>query len=233
MSGARPARPLRARAPEPGDASRWVPRTDDLADLSIAASTCRGCELWRDATATVFGEGPASARVMLVGEQPGDREDREGRPFVGPAGRILVRGLDAAGLSRDDVYVTNAVKHFRHEQRGKKRIHRKPTLAHVRACEPWIREEIRIVEPAVLGLMGSTAARAVLGEAVRITEDRGRVFPTPFGRPAVITVHPSAILRIRDGEDRDAALASFVDDLRLAAREAARGSGVRGVRPVV
>jgi uracil-DNA glycosylase len=170
----------------------------------------------------VVGEGPSSAVVMLVGEQPGDVEDQRGRPFVGPAGRLLDRALDAAGGSRDEVYVTNAVKHFRHEQRGKKRIHRKPNLAHLRACAPWIHREIEIVRPSILGLMGSTASRAILGVDVRVMEERGQVRPTPLGPRAVITIHPSAVLRLRDSAERESAFQGFVTDLRTTFAESRR-----------
>ena len=198
------------------DATPWVPRDAGLGDLRRAALECRGCELWRDATGTVFGEGPSDATLMLVGEQPGDREDREGSPFVGPAGRILDRVLETVGLRREEVYVTNAVKHFRHEERGKKRIHRKPTLAHLRACEPWLREEIAVVRPAVMGLLGATAARAILGHDVRIGDRRGVPEPTAFGPLAVVTAHPSSVVRERDEERRDEAFAALVADLRVA-----------------
>jgi uracil-DNA glycosylase family protein len=204
------------------DASPWVPRGAALGDLRRDACACRGCDLWRDATQTVFGEGPPDASLMLIGEQPGDREDREGSPFVGPAGRMLDLALEAVGLRRDEIYVTNAVKHFRHEERGKKRIHRKPTLAHLRACEPWVREEISAVRPAVLGLLGATAARAILGRDVRIGEHRGAVEPTAFGPPAVITAHPSSIVRERDAERREEAFAALVADLQVAAITAQR-----------
>jgi uracil-DNA glycosylase len=157
---------------------------------------------------------------MLIGEQPGDHEDRTGEPFVGPAGRVLDQALQAVGLSRDEVYLTNAVKHFRHEDRGKKRIHRKPNLAHLRACAPWIREEIAIVRPQVLCLLGATAGRAILGEEVRVGERRGKPVPTRFGPMAVLTAHPSSIVREREEDRRLEAFESLVGDLRMALAEA-------------
>ena len=202
------------------DASPWVPEGADLQQLRAAAHACRGCELWQDTTQVVFGQGADTARLMLVGEQPGDREDRSGEPFVGPAGRILDQALETLGVQRDDVYLTNAVKHFRHEDRGKKRIHRKPNLAHLRACAPWIREEIAVVRPHALCLMGATAGRAILGEDVRVGERRGTPTPTSFGPTAVLTVHPSSIVRERDEGRRAEAFDSFVADLRIAFTEA-------------
>lgn len=157
---------------------------------------------------------------MLIGEQPGDREDRTGEPFVGPAGRILDQALGAVGLSRGDVYLTNAVKHFRHEDRGKRRIHRKPSLAHLRACAPWIREEIAAVRPKVLCLLGATAGRAILGEDVRIGERRGTPEPTRFGPMAVVTAHPSSIARERDEDRRLEAFEAFMADLKVALAQA-------------
>jgi DNA polymerase len=203
-------------------AQEWVPHRGGIERLREAAQECRGCELWRDATQTVFGDGPAAVRMMLVGEQPGDREDLAGEPFVGPAGGILDRALEAAGIDRGDVYLTNAVKHLRFEERGKRRIHRKPDVAHIEACHPWLEAELERVDPAVVVCLGATAARAVLGRAVRIGEERG----TPLeagGRQAVVTVHPSSILRLREREERDAALEGLVADLGVAA-EAARES---------
>ena len=164
----------------------------------------------------MFGEGPARASIVLVGEQPGDREDLEGRPFVGPAGRVLDRALDQIGLGRDDVYVTNVVKHFRWEQRGKKRIHRKPSLTHIRACEPWLREELRLVAPDVVVLMGDNAAQAVLGRDFRVTEHRGELVETDLPSRVTATVHPSSILRVADEDERKASFEAFVHDLAAA-----------------
>ena len=202
------------------DASAWVPVGAGLTGLRRAAQECRGCELWREASRAVFGEGPRDARLMLVGEQPGDREDTEGRPFVGPAGHLLDRALTEVGLERAEVYVTNAVKHFRWEQRGKKRIHRKPDLAHVRACDPWLREELRVVAPRVVLLLGATAGQAVLGSGFRVTRDRGRFLDAPIDALVTATVHPSSILRIRGSQERSDAFEGFVADLRSAATAA-------------
>jgi uracil-DNA glycosylase len=165
----------------------------------------------------VFGEGPSDARILLAGEQPGDVEDREGRPFVGPAGRVLDDALAAVGLDRRRVFLTNVVKHFRWEmQRGKKRIHRKPGLAHVRSCEPWFREELRVVDPEVVVLLGATAAQAVLGPGARVTELRGRPVSAPLDAVVVVTVHPSSILRTRDHDAKREAFEALVEDLRVA-----------------
>jgi uracil-DNA glycosylase len=202
------------------DASPWIPADAGLAELRQASQDCRGCDLCREAKQTVFGRGPVGAPLMFVGEQPGDREDRDGEPFVGPAGRILDRGLAMVGMGRDEVYITNAVKHFRHEERGKKRIHRKPNLAHLRACAPWIREEIERVGPGVLCVLGATAGRAILGVEVRIHDRRGVPEPSRFGPVAVLTVHPSSIVRERDERRRDTAFEEFVADLRVAIAEA-------------
>jgi DNA polymerase len=200
-------------------AARWVPDGGGLSALRAAAPDCRGCELWEPATQVVFSAGPASARIVLVGEQPGDREDREGAPFVGPAGRLLDRAVEEAGIDREGVYVTNAVKHFRFARRGRRRIHERPEVAHIAACGPWLRAELAVVAPAIVVCLGATAARAVLGRPVRIGAERGRVLDETRP-PALVTTHPSALLRIRDDADRDAALAAFVADLRVA-REAA------------
>lgn len=205
---------------EPGrpGAERWVPDDADVPRLREAVQGCRGCELWAEATQAVFGDGADRARIMLVGEQPGDREDLAGEPFVGPAGRVLDEALDAAGIDRESVYVTNAVKHFRFEQRGKRRIHDKPAVAHIDACHPWLEAELATVDPAVVVCLGATAARAVLGRTVRIGAERGK--PIRHGeRTVVITTHPSSILRLRDADERKAAQGSLTDDLRLASRE--------------
>ena len=206
-------------------AGRWVPQGAGLDELAEAAQACRGCELWAPATQAVFGEGSATAALMLVGEQPGDREDRSGEPFVGPAGLLLDRALEAAGIAREDVYVTNAVKHFRFEERGKRRIHRSPAVGHVVACAPWLDAEVDAVDPAVIICLGATAARAVLGRTATIGQERGRLQPAR-GRLALVTVHPSALRRIRGTADRDAALEALVGDLRTAG-EAARKEGAR------
>ena len=205
-------------------AEEWVPAGGALDELRLAAESCRGCELWRDATQVVFSRGRETASMMLVGEQPGDREDLEGVPFVGPAGRLLADAVDAAGIPRDRVYVTNAVKHFRFERRGKRRIHEKPAVAHIVACHPWLEAEFEAVDPEVIVALGATAARAVLGRTVRIGQVRGRVLPPDPAAPAsalpaptVVTTHPSALLRIDDAADREAAFGLLVEDLRTAA----------------
>jgi uracil-DNA glycosylase len=179
------------------------------------AASCTRCPLYAAATQTVFGEGPVRPRWMLIGEQPGDQEDLAGRPFVGPAGRILDRALTAAGIDRDDTYVTNAVKHFKFESRGKARIHKKPDRSEVAACRYWLDREFELVEPALLVLLGATAAQAVLGPSFRVTRDRGQVIEREGLPPLVATIHPSAVLR---GDDREAMFEGLVADLRIAAR---------------
>jgi uracil-DNA glycosylase family protein len=200
-------------------AQQWVPEDPDLDRMREAVQGCRGCELWRAATQAVFGDGAPAARLMLVGEQPGDREDLEGEPFVGPAGRVLAQALEAAGIDRKDVYVTNAVKHFRFEERGKRRIHRRPDAGHITACRPWLDAEVAAVDPDVVVCLGATAARAVLGRVVKIGAERG----TPIesgGRITVVTIHPSGVLRLRDSGERSEAIAGLAADLRLAAQVA-------------
>ena len=162
----------------------------------------------------MFGEGPRGARVLMIGEQPGDAEDLAGRPFVGPAGKVLDRAMEEAGLVRSDIYVTNAVKHFHNEPRGKKRIHRKPNLSHVRACAPWLRAELAAVQPEIVVALGATAVQALLPRDVRVTADRGRIVPSELGPPVLVTVHPSSILRAAD-EDRATAMRAFVRDLGI------------------
>jgi uracil-DNA glycosylase len=199
-------------------AEDYVPEQHTLPSLRAAAAGCKGCDLWEAATQTVFGEGAAGATLMLIGEQPGDREDVEGRPFVGPAGRILDEGLEAAGIPRSNVYITNAVKHFRWVRRGKRRLHEKPSSQQIRACRPWLDAEVEAVRPRLLVLLGATAAQSILGPTFRVTQHRGKVIPTPLGTPAVPTVHPSSILRAPDEASRAEAMAAFVSDLRSAAR---------------
>jgi DNA polymerase len=187
--------------------------------LAHDAADCRACDLWRNATQTVFGQGPANAELMLVGEQPGDREDLAGQPFVGPAGRVLDDALAAAGIDRERVYVTNAVKHFKWRARGKRRIHDKPNRAEVAACRQWLDGELAVVQPRVLVLLGATAAQALLGTGFRVTRERGRpIDDTEFARHVVATVHPSAIVRIRDRAERAEAERGLAADLRLAAQ---------------
>ena len=189
----------------------------DLEQLPHDAAACRACELWRDATQTVFGEGSAEAELMLVGEQPGDHEDLAGHPFVGPAGRVLDEALAAAGIDRDDIYVTNAVKHFKWRARGARRIHDKPNRMEVAACRPWLDSELAVVQPRVLVLLGATAAQALLGTAFRVTRERGRpIAGTPFAEQVVATLHPSAILRVRDHAERREAKRGLAADLRTA-----------------
>ncbi|WEG07674.1 UdgX family uracil-DNA binding protein [Microbacterium horticulturae] len=201
--------------PDRPGAGAWLPATDDIEGLCEAAQSCRGCELWREATQTVFGDGSAPAELMLVGEQPGDREDLAGEPFVGPAGHVLHDALEAAGIRPDSVYTTNAVKHFRFEQRGKRRIHQSPQVAHIRACHPWLEAEVGAVDPRTIVCLGATAARAVLGRTVRIGQERGRMQEAE-GRRVMVTAHPSAILRVRDERERASAFDALVADLRAA-----------------
>ncbi|HEX7173229.1 MAG TPA: UdgX family uracil-DNA binding protein [Candidatus Limnocylindria bacterium] len=188
-----------------------------LAELRDLARGCRACELWRNATQTVFGDGPARARVLIVGEQPGNSEDLEGAPFVGPAGRLLDRALVEVGIDRETVYVTNVVKHFkwRRAPSGKRRIHQKPDRAEVEACRPWLEAEVSRIRPELIVCLGATAAQALLGREFRVTRDHGRLLDSDLG-PAVATIHPSAILRARD-DARDEAYGGFVEDLRAVA----------------
>ena len=203
---------------EPNDATPFLPERRSLSALREAAAGCRGCHLWRGATQTVFGEGLKRARVMLVGEQPGDKEDLAGKPFVGPAGRELDRGLEAAGIARADAYVTNVVKHFKFEERGRRRIHQTPKRFEIEACEPWLREELKVVGPHVLVLLGATAAKALLGSAFRLTQHRGELLDSELAPVVTATVHPSAILRARDDEARYAEREAFAEDLRVVAQ---------------
>jgi DNA polymerase len=208
---------------ETGSAAAFLPERLSLATLREAARGCTACPLWRSGTQTVFGEGKKRARLLLVGEQPGDREDREGRPFVGPAGRLLDEALVEAGIDRGDAYLTNVVKHFKWQARGTRRIHQKPNWSEISACRPWVEAEIAVVKPDVLVCLGATAAQALLGRHVRVTRDRGRLLECELAPVAVATVHPSSILRARDSEERQREQALFVDDLRLAARAAEAG----------
>jgi DNA polymerase len=194
-------------------AADFLPDKVTLKALEQAAETCRGCELYKDATQTVFGKGRRSARLMLVGEQPGDKEDREGEPFVGPAGRLLDRALEEAGIDRAEAYVTNAVKHFKWKPRGNRRLHQTPRAGEIEACKPWLRAEVQAVEPEAVLAMGATAARSLFGPKVKVTKDRGRPLESPLAPLAAVTIHPSAILRLRDHDEREAELAGFVADL--------------------
>ncbi len=201
---AAPARPLDAE--------------DALQHVRMEALSCRACPLWKGATQTVFGEGPAPAPLMLVGEQPGDKEDLAGLPFVGPAGQVLDRGLDDAGVDRRAVYVTNAVKHFKFLQRGKLRLHQKPVTPEIRACRPWFERELELVQPQLVVAMGATAAQSVFGKAMPIGRNRGRVLELYNGMSALITVHPSYLLRIPEPDRKEEEYRMFVADLRLAGK---------------
>jgi DNA polymerase len=198
-------------------AEQFLPARITLPSLQRAARECQGCPLFRDATQTVFGEGPANASMMLVGEAPGDAEDLRGKPFVGPAGRLLDEVLESAGIDRDRVYLTNAVKHFKFELRGKRRIHKKPGAREVRACLPWLEKEIDVLKPAVVVCLGATAAQALLGADVRITKHRGKVIPSSLTARVLATIPPSAILRQPTAEARDAEKLHLIADLKVAA----------------
>jgi uracil-DNA glycosylase len=206
------------------DASAYLPERKTLPALRRAVQECHGCDLWRDATQAVFGEGPAKAELMLVGEQPGDREDREGKPFVGPAGLLLRRALDEAGIDFDSTYVTNAVKHFKWRPQGKRRLHQTPRAGEISACRPWLQAEVEVVSPRALVGMGAVAARALFGTKVRVTKDRGRLLDSPLAPLATVTVHPSAVLRARDRPERHAAFAELVDDLEAVSKALAGDS---------
>jgi DNA polymerase len=196
------------------------PPTTDMSALRAAAAGCTACPLWRNATQTVWGDGADRPDAVLVGEQPGDEEDRAGAPFVGPAGRLLDRALVDAGLPRERCWVTNAVKHFKWTARGKRRIHERPNSREVAACRPWLEVELASLEPRVLVCLGATAAAAVLGPKVRVTRDRGRIVASPFAERTLMTIHPSAILRAPDDDTRRAEYARFVKDLEIAAQSA-------------
>ncbi|MEU6218678.1 UdgX family uracil-DNA binding protein [Streptomyces sp. NPDC047022] len=226
------------------DATPYLPsRRAGLPGLRRAAAHCRGCPLYEEATQTVFGDGDTSARVLLLGEQPGDQEDRQGRPFVGPAGRVLTRALEDAGIPPEDTYVTNAVKHFKFtvQDRGKRRIHKPPTLREISACRPWLAAELRVVSPQVVIALGGSAGKALLGSSFRVSEQRGALLPWPDPdgsgdhgdaaatvRGLVATIHPSAVLR---ADDRDAMYAGLVSDLRVAADVLSDMEHVRRAHP--
>lgn len=205
-----------ARARATGSAQDFLPESLTLSGLHDAAAGCKGCHLWQLGTQTVFGEGPEDAKVMFIGEQPGDQEDRAGRPFVGPAGRLLDEALEAAAIDRSTAYVTNAVKHFKWQARGKRRIHQKPNATEITACRPWLDAELAVVQPRVLVLLGAVAAQALLGHQFRVTQDRGKLLESDLAKAVLATVHPSSILR-GEPEDRERNFAAFVDDLRTAA----------------
>jgi uracil-DNA glycosylase len=204
-------------ADEPNDATPFLPERLSLQALRDAASGCRGCHLWRPATQTVFGEGRKASRVMLVGEQPGDKEDQAGEPFVGPAGRELDRGLEAAGIARAEAYVTNVVKHFKFEERGRRRIHQTPKRFEIDACRPWLDAELDVVKPQALILLGATAAKALLGSSFKVTQHRGELLDSELAPLVSATIHPSAILRSRDDAERAAEREAFAADLRAVA----------------
>jgi uracil-DNA glycosylase len=199
------------------DATPFLPERNSLSSLRKAAADCRGCHLYAPATQTVFGEGRKRAELMLVGEIPGDREDRAGRVFVGPAGRELDKALEAVGIARADAYITNVVKHFKFEERGKRRIHQKPKKGEIDACMPWLRAELDVVRPTALVLLGATAGKALLGSSFRLGEARGRPIESELAPFVTATIHPSAILRARDDDTRHAERRAFTDDLRAVA----------------
>jgi len=207
-----------AKHPDPAAAEERAEAADDLLQLKRDALECRACPLWAPATQTVFGEGSRGAPILLIGEQPGDQEDLAGRPFVGPAGKILDRALSDAGLDRSRAYVTNAVKHFKFEPRGKRRLHKKPTVGEIRACAPWLEGELILVAPKIVVMLGASAAQAMLGRSASVMKQRGRVFDLPGGRHGLVTVHPSYLLRLQGDDERHEAYQDFVRDLRLAVR---------------
>jgi DNA polymerase len=220
---------MRSRREPAASAARFIPAHPTLGSLRQAAAECTACDLYRLGTRTVFGEGRRKAAIMLVGEQPGNDEDLVGRPFVGPAGKLLDRALAEAGIDRDECYVTNVVKHFKWRLRGKRRIHDKPNAAEVEACRPWFDAELEVVQPDVVVCLGATAAQALLGRQFRISVDRGKFVPSPLAPRVFATIHPSALLRMPDEQSRHAEMRRFVDDLKVLAR-AVRPGPSRGDR---
>ena len=200
-------------------AAEFLPKRRDLESLRAAARSCEGCDLYKNATQTVFGEGAEHANIILVGEQPGDMEDRQGHPFVGPAGRMLDKALAEARISRDEVYITNAVKHFRWIQRGKRRLHQKPAVRQIMACKPWIESEMESIHPKLLVCLGATAAQSILGRVVPIGQARGKFLNGQRGEAVFITIHPSAIFRQREKSEREEEYRRFVADMRLVERK--------------
>jgi DNA polymerase len=196
------------------DASRYLPKTKSLTALRKAVQKCRACDLYKNATQAVFGAGSASARIVFVGEQPGNEEDRQGLPFVGPAGKLLDRALVEAGIDRSEVYLTNVVKHFKFEERGKRRIHKKPNSAEINACRPWLEAEISVIKPTMIVCLGATAAQALLGRTYRLTKERGKFTRNERAPYVTATIHPSAILRAPDEEQRHQQYKELVDDLK-------------------
>jgi uracil-DNA glycosylase family protein len=205
-------------------AATYLPEKLSLPQLREAVQGCRGCDLYRNATQAVFGEGARHAEVMFVGEQPGDKEDLAGTPFVGPAGQLLDRALEEAGIDRSQTYVTNAVKHFKWQARGKRRIHQKPSWSESKACRPWLEAELELVQPMVVVALGATAAQSLLGRDFRLTKHRGELLESDIAEHVTATVHPSAILRQQDENSRREEFAAFVEDLRSAARAARRST---------
>src|SRR3954470_10155843 len=199
-------------------AAPFVPKSTSIRTLTAAAHECRGCDLYKAATQVVFGAGPNNARVVFIGEQPGDQEDRQGAPFVGPAGAMLDKALEDAGIPRTDVYLTNAVKHFKWEPRGKRRIHKKPRASEIKACRPWLEAELRAIKPQLVVCLGATAAQSVLGSQFKLMQNRGRMAASPLAEHVIATIHPSAVLRAPDAEGRRAAYASLVADLKVVAK---------------
>jgi uracil-DNA glycosylase family protein len=207
--------------PDKTSAADFLPPRLTLKSLREAAAICRGCDLYKNATQTVFGEGPRRAQVMMIGEMPGDQEDQQGHPFVGPAGRLLDEAIAEAGLDRDEVYITNAVKHFRWEPRGKRRLHKKPSARHVQACKPWLEAEHAVLKPPVIVCLGATAAQALLGSQFRMTQHRGEFLPSAWSKLTLVTHHPSAILRAPEKQDRVRKRGELIDDLHLIAKRLA------------
>ncbi len=197
---------------------------ESLDEVRATAAGCQACDLWKLGTQTVFGEGSETSELMLVGEQPGDKEDLAGRPFVGPAGRILDQALEEAGIDRSTVYVTNAVKHFKWEARGKRRLHKRPDTTEIAACRPWLDKEIELVAPKVVVCLGATAAQSLLGRSFKVTKQRGELFPQLAGHVITATVHPSSILRAPDAATRESEMAAFTEDLRVVAKHLQRAS---------
>ena len=207
-----------AKRSKPDPANPLLPLHGNLEDLKKAAKNCQACDLWKRGTQTVFGEGAPNAKIMFVGEQPGDQEDLEGRPFVGPAGKLLDRALEDAGIDRKKVYVTNAVKHFSWEPRGKRRIHKKPNAVEIAACRPWLDAEIATLRPKIIVLLGATAAQSLLGRDFRVTQHRGEFLKSELAPYVMATVHPSSILRAPDEQARHDAMKQFITDLKKIAR---------------
>ena len=198
-------------------AESLIPEKPTLAGLQEAAANCKACDLWENATQTVFGEGKRRAKVLFIGEQPGNDEDLQGRPFVGPAGRLLDQALEEAGIDRRQTYVTNVVKHFKWEPRGKRRIHKKPNSTEIEACRPWLEAEIAAVKPRVIVCLGATAAQTLLGREFRVSRQRGQPIPSPLAHTVIATVHPSSILRAPDEQSRRSEMQRFIDDLKIVA----------------